>query len=1216
MRYLNKLVFIHSATIPYAEVHVNGNVHLIGTQGVGKSTLLRALLFFYNADTQKLGIPREKKNFSEYYFPYQNSYIVYEVIRETGAYCVVAFKSQGKVCFRFADTAYENKYFIDNDGRAFENWDETRRLLDADGVLYSGKIDRYESYRDIIYGNSDNSRKDWARYALLESRQYQNIPRTIQNVFLNSKLDAEFIKQTIILSLDEEEISVDLDKYRHHLRGFDEQMRDIGVFRQSVVQKLASKIVQQHQELGFREMELQRTAQHLAWAAAQVAQQAPKIKEKISKTEQELQTLEEKLEALRERYDKKARTLAGEMSVLRANLKTARQKETTYGQMGIQSILERMTRKPALEVVLNAARMELAIRTEKQGAITQRYEALLQTQENEYQQQMQLLEQQRFNNQSALMSRKEELRTQSYLELEQLTQATERTLAKVNDLLQERGEALQEEKLRRENVRHRRYREQDIRSIQEQIQSLELSVKEAKQKLEQIQVEEDQIRKQAELDEATAVQRLQSCLDALATREKEAAKALQEVIQKLDMQEDALYGWLQNHLPGWEETIGKVADESLLFLQGLEPTRTDAADALYGVQLRLDAVPSKVKTLAGYEAEKTALEETLQQIATERNRLKADLEEEKEKIRKKHSTALRACRDTAHTLRFSIDRDEQQADRERLALKDLRKVADQEQKEALAAIDEPILDAIRMFEEVKQQRQELLEEKNRKAAAIKRETERRVKEAEKESQSETQRIDEEKATIDTQHNAKREALLVARNQELEGQGIDTREVEKLERNIRDTEEELAFIDRNRELVANYHKDKKELIDQQPVFKKELDALEGQQAQEDQKFAAQQEKLRKEKAEIQERQKTFEEDFRMTQEDLEAFQRFAAGELWNGLDSTFRQEREAFRTDKRCKTLIDDLNRLNNSLHRLLEDFRENNNRFLGSFSANNIFAFPAQLTGAEDYRRFAVDLDEFLSSSKIEEFERRVNSRFANIIRTIGKDTDRLLSKEYEIRKVINDINRDFATKNFVTAIQKIELRVDESGNSVVRLLMLIKSYNDEHPFDLGGMNLFSSVDQEANNRKAVDLLMQLSRLINDLKQDKISLNDTFELRFRIEENQNDSGWVEKLANVGSEGTDVLVKAMINIMLLNVFKENASRKFKAFSLHCMMDEIGRLHPNNVKGILQFANDRNINLINGSPTATNALDYKHIYRLERDAQRNTRIHRIITNHALA
>ena len=44
MRYLNKIVFINSAHIPYAEIKLDGNVHFIGTQGVGKSTLLRAIL--------------------------------------------------------------------------------------------------------------------------------------------------------------------------------------------------------------------------------------------------------------------------------------------------------------------------------------------------------------------------------------------------------------------------------------------------------------------------------------------------------------------------------------------------------------------------------------------------------------------------------------------------------------------------------------------------------------------------------------------------------------------------------------------------------------------------------------------------------------------------------------------------------------------------------------------------------------------------------------------------------------------------------------------------------------------------------------------------------------------------------------------------------------------------------------------------------------------
>ncbi|ALK85247.1 putative ATPase involved in DNA repair [Phocaeicola vulgatus] len=90
---------------------------------------------------------------------------------------------------------------------------------------------------------------------------------------------------------------------------------------------------------------------------------------------------------------------------------------------------------------------------------------------------------------------------------------------------------------------------------------------------------------------------------------------------------------------------------------------------------------------------------------------------------------------------------------------------------------------------------------------------------------------------------------------------------------------------------------------------------------------------------------------------------------------------------------------------------------------------------------------------------------------------------------------------------------------------------------------------------------------------------------------------------------------MINIMLLNVFKEGASRKFKDFKLHCMMDEIGKLHPNNISGILKFANDRNIILINGSPTELNRDAYKHVYLLTKGTQNKTRIARLISDKQL-
>ena len=287
-------------------------------------------------------------------------------------------------------------------------------------------------------------------------------------------------------------------------------------------------------------------------------------------------------------------------------------------------------------------------------------------------------------------------------------------------------------------------------------------------------------------------------------------------------------------------------------------------------------------------------------------------------------------------------------------------------------------------------------------------------------------------------------------------------------------------------------------------------------------------------------------------------------------------------------------------------------KFLGHFSSDNLFKFETHLSTLNSYLNFSQELAEFIEEDKISEFEKRINERFADIVTGIGKETTGLMSRAGEIQKVISKINRDFTEKNFVGAIRKIELKLDESANSVFVVLRQIKEFNDLHALDFGTQDLFSTQSHELNNKKAVDLLKQLIKEINNSKSISISLSDSFELKFRVEENQNDTGWVEKLSNVGSDGTDILVKAMVNIMLLNVFKEGASRRFKDFRLHCMMDEIGKLHPNNVRGILKFANDRNIMLINGSPTESNALNYRHIFKVSKDAQSITRVTRILTN----
>lgn len=1216
MRYLNKLVFINSATIPYAEVLVNGNVHLIGTQGVGKSTLLRAILFFYNADTLKLGISREKKSFAEYYFPYQNSYIIYEVVRETGSYCIIAFKSQGKVCFRFFDAAYERRFFLTEAGQAFEKWEDTRQLFDSHSIAYTRKIDRYEEYRDIIYGNTDTVQKELARYAILQSRQYQNIPRTVQNVFLNSKLEAEFIKQTIIMSLNEEEIKIDLQNYSHHLKNFEEQLHDIHQYKQPVTQKLSGQVIKVNQSIRHLESEKRRLAQQLAWAAAQVERQIPKVHNRLKHVDEEKEVLEQRIENAVVRHRSKAEKIKGELSVVENQLKQAKEKREYYDRLGIELLMERVDRKGELEARVRSLDKELALLNQRFGEVAHKHDALLAAHDNSTQAFLQDLEKEQLNITAKLLQQEKDLRKLLEQDLHETRKANQEAEDQRAEQVALNQQALMEARLKREGVLHSRFRETELQTIQQQITELSLSTREAAQKLEHIKHASETIRKHWELDEAKAKQETAQRSERIQEELNRQVDRFTEIENRLANSARTLYGWLNIHVPGWEQHIGKITDEGILFNQDLSPVLSGKGHSFYGVEINLHELPVKVKSITEYEAERNKLTQSIEQIKAEQNSLQLSLDEQLEKLAKKYKPKLRAYKDNERELRYQLERDIDLLKNEQLKLKDVTITAEEEKKQAVHQCDVLIAEANDKLVEAQLIQRKAMQELQKRIETRERETERQVKALENEAQEQRQKIEDNRRQYAAEAQKKRDFLLETRNREMASKGADTKHITKVEQELKELNEELQFIEKNRDTIVEYKKDKRELIDRMSAFKVDIQLLEQQYQTEEQRHQNQQERYRAELQQIKDHLGELQLQLRQLEEDRETFAHFSLTSVWSQLNDSFKQERETFKTDRRCKAIIEDLNRCINSLHLRWDELKETSNRFLGSFSANNIFSFKPLLTYHDEYQLFADQLDEFVSNNKIAEFEKRLNERFATIILSVGKETDTLMSKAHDIQKVINDINRDFDSKNFVTAIQKIELRVDESANTIVRLLLQIKKYNDEYAIELGALNLFSSVDQDAKNRKAIDLLKQLTKAIAEQKSDSIALSDTFELKFRVEENQNDSGWVEKLSNVGSDGTDVLVKAMINIMLLNVFKEGASRRFKEFRLHCMMDEIGKLHPVNVKGILQFANDRNINLVNGSPTEHNALDYKHIYRLERDGKRNTRIKRIITNHALA
>ena len=1218
MRYLNKITFINSAQIKYAEVNLDGNVHFIGTQGVGKSTLLRAILFFYNADSLGLGIPKQKTSYVDYYFKYSNSYIIYEVVREDGKFCVVSYKSQHKVCFRFFNGEYKQSYFVNSNGKVPDSWDEISAKLDAYKVFYSKrKIDEYKEFRDIIYGNNADKKHEYRRYSILESKDYQQVPKTIQNVFLNSKMEAEFIKQTIILSLDND-VRIDLNQYAHHLNNFETQLNDIRKFKMPSTISQAENIAKLYIAIRHLERENIQIAKELVWAVNKNEQDNPLVSERLKTQKEKVDVFLKKQKRAKELFNEKATKINGDIRIQQENLKKARELNDEYAQKNITQILETVEKKPDFEREQSNFANEKNLLSAQFQDLEVKFQSIINTLENQFNDFSNGKNAEKNSVSADFLVFKDKMteefnkkiadfREEHKNEIEHLRTDWEYKKKNVNDL-----------KIKREVIKYTRFFEDEIRNWENELQAIDNKIKQLPVEKNNAVKQIETIQKQWELDEQNLRKNFDRDKDKIEVQITDINSKIIDIESYITNSKDSLYGWLTENYPDWDKTIGKVIDEkNVLFNPSLKPRLTGKTNNFYGIEIDLNEINKTVKTVADYEFDKKSLSAQVQVLKQVIWNLSQQLEADKEKLKKKYQPKIREQKDVIREIDYSFEQAKNKQSETTIKLNDLRAKAQTERSKQLEVTEISIAEAVENAKVAELKVRSAEDENNKAIKAKEKECDKLIK-AEKDRKNKVlieieAAIKSEKTEIDTQ----KAEIKNRKNKELSDKGADTKRLNEIDLKLSGIEEKLNFIENNRAFVERYRYDKEQYLDKVNDFKQQKQRLEKQLELESLKYDKQYAEITNELSVIQLIVQELDNLLKHIQEDILLFAEFKNTECFKSITEYFGNLNLNLPTEKRVKTLIDEIKSIYyEKLHNRKDELRNTATDFLGKFSENNIFKFEKVIQNDNALLAFAEMLSDFVEERKIERIEKEVNERFAFIVSTIGTETGNLLAQSGEIQKIITKINNDFVERKSIGTgvIKKIELKVEDSKNEIVQLLLMIKKFNDENVMGFGESNLFSSGNQERKNKDAVDLLKQFVKKINDAKRDFISLSDSFELKFRIEENQNDTGWVEKLTNVGSEGTDTLVKAMVNIMLLNVFKESVSKRFKYFRLHCMMDEIGKLHPTNVRGILKFANDRNILLINGSPIENDALAFSRIYKLHKDAESMTRVNLIITQHA--
>lgn len=1213
MRALRKIIFVNSAHIRYAEVRLDGNVHFIGTQGVGKSTLLRAILFFYNADKLHLGIPKEMKSYDEFYLPHANSYIVYEVEHEHGPFCVLTFRSSGRACYRFIDAAYRKEWLIDDRGDVTADSKVIRERLG--GASMSKIIDRYEQYRDILYGNKQAVGKEFARFQLMESNRYQNIPRSIQNVFLNSRLDANFIKDIIIRSMSEEEANIDLGYYRRQVADFGQEYKDISCWYklnqkgESIVRTQAENVVKTYRELLFMKQQIEELCGELKYAVRVSKERLPLVVKKIDEIIEEENRQKRLINEIQQKYDSEKTNLNQQQGVVNEDLKRLKERRELYATQKIEDLLKRYEQEHVLKVKLEESKARLTELTARFNDVTGKFKVLCQGVKNG-------LENYRLSQNNRIFTlgqekqKAEERMFNEHTEQRKNIEAAfaEKLTVAYNaiDLLKNEKSELEKEMLK---LKFSQPYKEETDALNKEANSLAFREKELNGLIATTEAKINQLQTEYDKQEAEITADSKKKIDAKQQEMDEVAAKIAEINSLLNRTKGSLYEWLEENKRDWEQNIGKVVnEESVLYQTGLHPQKDDGT-SLFGVKLDLIDLPLSVRKPTQLKEERDELELKLRSLQTDKKALTEQQEKLMNELKRRVAPKMRELREqkSYHETELRVIPQKQKA--LKLKQEDYAAKAQQEKEERAKLLNTRLQEVALRRTAADTNLDKIQAEKQKQLTA---EDKRYQKAKDENIRLHEQRVAEIKADIKQQEKKAEEQLLLLQqqeNEELRGRGADTRMVEECKASIKATEAELKYIDDHRRMVFDYQRDREELFDHEEEFKTKKKLITDKLQQLNEKYNLRKQKhnetLNLRSKELNERR----EEKSRIDNDLQKAERFTHDENLCPPMLAEAQERQTLRTPGQA---VDELTGIIVSRQKSQDKLKSAVNVFKGNFTAKNTFNFRTELALDEDYLDFANNLEDFLVYNKIEEFRRRTSERYVDILGRVSKEMGDLTRHESDVDKVIHDINNDFRERNFAGVIKLIALQPVPSADKMVLLMKRIKDFHDDNQYTMGELNLFSSANRDEVNQKAVGHLLDLMKSLVDNPQRRyLTLSDLFLLQFRIVENDNDTGWVDKLSHVGSEGTDTLVKAMINIMLINVFKGKVSRKFGDFRIHCMMDEIGKLHPQNVKGILDFANARNILLINSSPTTYNVSDYRYTYLLSKDSKSQTVVNPLIS-----
>ncbi|MBU1420099.1 MAG: hypothetical protein KKD01_13825 [Proteobacteria bacterium] len=193
----SRMVLLRAGKYDYGEVELINPLHLVGPNNIGKTSLIAVLQFLYIDDQRSMHFSREMAETRKYYFPNQNSYVLFECLTPTG-YQVVGVQGLGPIrSYEFKRFAYQGQYDPD------DYLDKERRIREPEAVRLRLAAKEFRlleprHLRAALTGIGDNRDVNLGLVPIRQRDHYERFRAVFGNLLRLAHLRQDELKQFLL----------------------------------------------------------------------------------------------------------------------------------------------------------------------------------------------------------------------------------------------------------------------------------------------------------------------------------------------------------------------------------------------------------------------------------------------------------------------------------------------------------------------------------------------------------------------------------------------------------------------------------------------------------------------------------------------------------------------------------------------------------------------------------------------------------------------------------------------------------------------------------------------------------------------------------------------------------------------------------------------------------------------------------------------------------